>query len=454
MKKMTRVKFSSYLSFLFLIAVVAVAFCPLNSHAESNKKIRIGVSAPVKFVVGQHIAKGAEMAADEINAAGGVVINGERYDYEVIVADDNCFLSVTDAVSAIEKLISVKKVNFVLGGYSSQGTLAQQEVMADNKVIYLATGGTHPELNRRIAKDYDRYKYWFRIWVCSTPQALNYFAQISTAVAKIKSELGVEKPKVALLMDKAIWIDPIAQFAKKIFTAMGCEVIGEWRPSVQATNLTAEYSAIKSKGAHIIYQVSAGPVGNIYGKQWGELKIPACLIGVNVEAGKMSHWDGTRGMCNYEETSGSPRAKFSDKSLPFWDAFVERYKEEPMYVANINYDVLFYLKDAIEKAGTLDSEALIPILEKVDYMGTIGRVAFTPRDHERPHDLMHGPEYTYMFAAQWRDGKFVPIWPDGKEIHPAVIAAGMAPGWDKIKLDGATEYEVPPWVKEYWKDKK
>jgi len=453
MKRLTRGRLWRYLSFLFLLFLVGLVFCPFNSYA-ANKTIKIGVSAPMKFVVGQHIAKGAQMAADEINAAGGVVINGERYDYEVIVADDNCFLSVTDAVSAIERLISVKKVNFVLGGYSSQGTLAQQEVMADNKVIYLATGGTHPELNMRVAKDYDRYKYWFRIWVCSTPQALNYFAQISTAVAKIKEELGVEKPKVALLMDKAVWIDPIAQLAKKLFAAMGCEVVGEWRPSVQTTNLTAEYSAIKSAGAHIVYQVSAGPVGNIYGKQWGELKIPACLIGVNVEAGKQSHWDATRGMCNYEETSGSPRMKVSEKSLPFWDTFVERYDENPMYTANINYDALFYLKDAIEKAGTLDSDALIPVLEKVDYMGTIGRVAFTPRDHERPHDLMVGPEYTVMFGAQWRDGKLGLIWPDGKEIHPAVIAAGFEPGWDKVKFDNAGEYEIPPWVKEYWKNKK
>jgi len=454
MKKMIRVKFSSYLSFLFLIAVVSVAFCPLNLHAESNKKIRIGVSAPMKFVVGQHIAKGAKMAADEINAAGGVVINGEQYDYEVIVADDNCFLSVTDAVSAIERLITVKKVNFVLGGYSSQGTLAQQEVMADNKIIYLATGGTHPELNRRIAKNYDRYKYWFRIWLCSSPQVFGYFAQVTPVIEKIRSELGIEKPKVALLMDKAVWIDPMVGVAKKLFPAMGCEVVGEWRPSVQATNLTAEYSAIKSAGAHIIFQVSAGPVGNIYGKQWGELKIPACLVGVNVEAGKASHWEGTRGMCNYEQTSGSPRANLTEKTLPFWDKFEARYKEDPMYTANLNYDVLFYLKDAIEKADTLDSDTLIPILEKTDYAGTLGRTVFTPRDHERPHDLTFGPDYKFLSGCQWLDGKLTPMWPDGKEIHPAIIAAGSPSGWDKVKIAGAVEYQIPPWVKKYWKEKK
>jgi branched-chain amino acid transport system substrate-binding protein len=453
MKK--KMMFNYRCSFLFSIILfaVAVVFSPFNAYA-APKTIKIGVSAPLKFAIGQHIAKGAEMAADEINAAGGVVIKGERYNYEVIPVDDNCFLSVTDAVSAIEKLITVRKVNFVLGGYSSQGTLAQQEVMADNKVIYLATGGTHPQLNERIAKNYDRYKYWFRIWVCSTPQAFNYFAQVSSIVEKVKSELGIPKPKVALLMDKAIWIDPIGAMAKKLFPAMGCEVIGEWRPSVQATNLTAEFSAIKSAGAHMIFQVSAGPIGHLYGKQWGELKIPACLIGVNVEANDFSHWDGTRGMCNYEETSGYPRVSFSKKSLPFWDKFVKRYNEPPMYTASINYDVLFYLKDAIEKAGTLNSDALIPFLEKTDYLGTIGRVAFTPRNHPRPHDLMVGPDYTFMFAGQWRDGKFLPIWPNGKDIHPAIVAAGFPGDWKKIKLEGAVEYQVPPWVKEFWKDKK
>jgi branched-chain amino acid transport system substrate-binding protein len=452
MKK--KMMFNLRYSFLFsIIFAVVVFFLPFNAYTQT-KVIKIGVSAPLKFTIGQHIAKGAEMAAEEINAAGGVTIKGERYNYEVIVADDNCFLSVTDAVSAIEKLIRVRKVNFVLGGYSSQGALAQQEVMADNKVIYLATGGTHPELNERVAKNYDRYKYWFRIWVCSNDQALNYFAQVSSIVEKVKSELGIAKPKVALLMDKAVWIDPIAGLAKKFFPAMGCEVIGEWRPSVQATNLTAEFAAIKSAGAHIIFQVSAGPIGHLYGKQWGELKIPACLIGVNVEAGDSKHWEATRGMCNYEHTSGSARVAFSEKSLPFWDEFIKRHGESPLYTAQLNYDVLFFLKEAIEKAGTLNSDALIPFLEKTDYQGTIIRTVFTPRNHPRPHDLVVGPEYAYSTGSQWRDGKLVPVWPDGKGVHPAIINAGFPGGWEKIKLDGAVEYQIPPWVKKFWKDKK
>jgi branched-chain amino acid transport system substrate-binding protein len=453
MRRKVRSRIRVFIAFIIFSAVLIV-FVPLGAYGASNKTIKIGVSAPLKFAIGQHIAKGAEMAADEINANGGVMISGERYDYEVISIDDNCFLSVSDAVSAIERLITVQKVNFVLGGYSSQGTLAQQEVMADNKIIYIATGGTHPELNVRVAKDYDRYKYWFRIWLCSSPQTLSYFAQITPIIKKVKAELGVEKPQVALLMDKAIWIDPIAEIARKLFSAMGCEVIGEWRPSVQATNLTAEYAAIRSAGAHIIFQVSAGPVGGIYGKQWGELKIPACLIGVNVEAGKQSHWEATRGKNNYEQTSASARVAITEKSLPFWEKFVERYGEDPLYTANINYDALFYLKDAIEEAGTLDSDTLIPILEKTDYIGTIGRVSFTPRDHERPHDLIFGPDYVFMTGCQWRDGKLVAIWPDGNEIHPAVIAAGAPTGWDKIKIEDLVEYEIPPWVKEYWKNKK
>jgi len=59
---------------------------------------------------------------------------------------------------------------------------------------------------------------------------------------------------------------------------------------------------IESSGAHIIYTIMSGPVGISFGKQWGELQIPACPVGINVEAQKSGYYAATDGFGDYDYT--------------------------------------------------------------------------------------------------------------------------------------------------------
>jgi len=401
---------------------------------EEEAEIKIGVIGPMAYVQGEHHWYGAQLAAEEINAEGGVLVGGESYQIKLVQVDSNEILSVTDAASAMEKAITRDNVDFLVGGFRTEAVFAMQDVAMDYEKIFLGCGASADELCTKVADDYDRYKYWFRITpVNSTNLGQVDFILITMVAEKIRAELGIEVPKVAILAEKAVWADPIVEAASLYLPALGMEIIGEWRPSATASEVTAELSAIESAGAQIIFTSISGPVGIPYATQWGELEIPAASVGINVEAQKEGFWDATGGKGNYEMTMNTyARVKITDETIPFVDRFIERVGEFPTYNAG-TYEALYLLTAAIERAGTLDSDAVVAELEKTDATGTAGRMVFT-----EDHDVTWGPGYVTGLGVQWQDGEMKCVWPPPRGA------------WEGVDYEGAVDYILPPWVVEEW----
>jgi len=425
---------------LLIVCLVAVALVP-GCQPGPEGTIRVGVIGPMTFVQGEQHWYGAEMAANEINEAGGVVVGNETMPIELVRIDSNEMLSVPDAKMAMEKAVTVDDVDFLVGGFRTEAVLAMQDVAMDNHKIFLGCGAASKELCVRVAEDYDRYKYWFRITPINDELlVIDSFFILEDVISVVKDELGIEEVKIAVLMEKAEVGDLIVTAAEHLIPLMGegIELAGVWRPSPTATDVTAELSAIKASGAHIILTYFSGPVGIVYAKQWGELEIPAASAGINVEAQKMGFWDATGGKGNYDTTLNTyARIEQTDKTIPFYDKFVEETGEFPTYTAG-TYDALYILKDAIERAGTLDSDAVVTELEDTEYYGSAGRIMFTSKEQTAPHDLMWGPEYVTGIGTQWQDGELLCVWPpvDGS--------------WKGLVYEGTVAYKVPPWVIDYW----
>jgi branched-chain amino acid transport system substrate-binding protein len=429
---------------VLVMLMPVLAACP--PPVPEVPTIRIGVIGPMKFLAGEHMWWGAKLAAEEINAAGGVNVGGVMHEIELIKADDNSVLSIPDAVGAMERIITVDRVHFVIGGFRSEAVLAQQEVMADHGVIYLGIGSAHPEQNMRLAKDFDRYKYWFR----TAPLNAHYmgrviFEQIHMVAEEVREVLGIETPRVAIKATKVVAWDPIVEAAKKSLPKMGMEVVGVWRPSSVAVDVTAELTGIKKAGAHIIFHLNEGPAGTVFSRQWGELQIPAAPVGINVQAQSKGHWAATGGVTEYEMLLNfyAVGIEITPKSRPFFDKFVERFGEYPTYTAS-TYDAIFILAEAIERAGTIETYPVLAELQKTEYPGTGGLITYYPPDHPRwPHDLRWGPGYVGSLGVQWRDGKLVAVWPDGQP--------GLEGIWEGIRYEGTVDYKLPPWMVEYWR---
>src|SRR5512136_114903 len=143
----------------FLFAII---FLFAASSALGQEVIKIGVIGPMQFVQGIGHWNGATMAAEELNAKGGVQVGNKKMKIQLVKADSNEFLNVTDATNAMERLITKDKIDFVVGGFRTEAVLAMQDIAMENKKIFIGVGAAHDELCNRVAKNYNTYKYWFR----------------------------------------------------------------------------------------------------------------------------------------------------------------------------------------------------------------------------------------------------------------------------------------------------
>jgi branched-chain amino acid transport system substrate-binding protein len=418
--------------FVLSILLVACLVMTIGLPAYAAKVIKIGVIGPMAFTQGEGHWRGATLAAEEINAKGGILVGGTRHPIELVKADSNEFLSIPDATNAVELAITRHKVDFLTGGFRTEAVLVMQDIAMDYKKIFMGCGAAHPKLCARVTEEYDRYKYWFRVTPINSIYLVKVDFILLGMVAKIMAmELKIPKIKVAVVAEKAAWADPIVAIAQKNFPKMGMEVAGVWRPSAVAKDVTAELSAIQQSGAHIIFITFSSSVGITFAKQAGELKIPAPLVGINVEAQKDGFWAATGGKGNYNLTINTyARVKISDKTIPFFDKYIKRFGEAPNYNAG-TYEALYILADAVERAGTLDTDKVVAELEKTDRYGTAGRLVF-----DKSHDVTWGPGYITALGTQWQDGKNMCVWPLN---------------WKGITYEGAVPYRIPPWVIEHYK---
>jgi branched-chain amino acid transport system substrate-binding protein len=422
---------------LFVVSSWAVAFA---------QEIKIGVIGPMKFVQGQGHWNGAVLAAEEINAKGGIQVGKKKMKIKLIQADSNEFLSVTDATNAMERLMTQDKVDFVVGGFRTEAVLPMQDIAMEHKKIFIGCGAAHPELCERVAKNYNTYKYWFR----GTPFNSTYlvraaFFHVGTVAAVLNQSLNIPKIKVAVVAEKAMWADPMIPAAEGALPKMGMEIAGVWRPSPVATDVTAELSAIQRSEAHIIFTIFSSSVGIPFARQAGELKIPAIQVGINVEAQKDGFWQATQGMGNYVMSSNTycQGVESNELTKAFVDGYVKRFGETPTYNSDTYSAIVYGLAQTIEQAGTLDSDKLVSVLEERVYKTTSGIVKYMKdAQGKHLHDLTFGPGFLTGIATQWQDGKLAGVWPNKWKMTPE------AP---EVTYKGVVPIKIPPWMIEKYK---
>ena len=446
------------------VLLIALALPACAAPVEEAKTIKIGVIGPMEYVQGEHHWWGAEIGRDTVNAAGGVTIGDEVYMIELVKADSNEILSVDDSAAAMERLCTVDQVDFVVGGFRTEGVFAMQEVAMDYQMVFLDCGAATLELCTVVADDYDRYKYFFRVTpICNNHLVGNTLMEMGMAGAIMKQQTGIQRPlRAAICAEGAQWADAMVAAMEALIPArLGMEMSGTWRPSPTATELNAEMTAMEAANTDIIMPLISGPLGIPYARTWGELEIPAASVGINVEAQKDGFWDATGGFGNYDTTLNTycEGVAFTSMTTPFIEAFKAKTGQMPTYTASTN-DAVLMLAGCIERAGTLDADAVVAELEKWEEDGCGAHFKFTsPEDapYGNPHDCKYGPGYATGIATQWQDGVQKAVWPNpdfASDEWKGVSYGGIVP-WvapprviDRLTAEAATEpppeEEAPP----------
>jgi branched-chain amino acid transport system substrate-binding protein len=371
------------------------------ASAESDGPIKIGVIAEASSVAGSSIPQGAQLAAAEINAAGGV--NGRKI--EIVSYDDHS--SAAEAVRAFQRAVDQDHVNAVIASYISEVVLALEPWTGRLKTVMITPGAASDVITQNIAKDYDHLKYTFHGYVTST--------SIADSVCTPAKDLlvGQLHMKSAVVMSEdAAWTNPLDEEYLKCLPEIGLKVLDHIRFSPDTTDFTPIFNKIESEKPDVMI-TGIAHVGVQPTVQWRQQEVPIPMFGISAQATNSSFWQDTNGATEgvlYQAYSG-PGVAVTPKTLPFVAAFQKRFGNLPSYCGYTSYDEVYYIADAIKRAGSTDPDKLVAALETTDYLGTIGRVQFKGRDTPNPHALKIGPNTVTGLMLQWQNGKQVNLWP-------------------------------------------
>ncbi len=140
-----------------LCLVLAIALPALAADA-----IKIGVIGPMNFVQGKGTGTGQPWPPMRSMPWEASRLAARRMMIELVKADSNEFLNITDATNAMERLMTQDKVDFVVGGFRTEAVLAMQDIAMDHKKIFIGCGAAHPELCNVWPRTMTTYKYLFR----------------------------------------------------------------------------------------------------------------------------------------------------------------------------------------------------------------------------------------------------------------------------------------------------
>ena len=181
------------------LAATAVALClAAPAHAQSGDPIKIGVIAEVQSIAGADTGHGAQIAADEINAKGGIL--GRKI--EIVTYDNKS--SSADSVRAFQRAVSEDKVSAVIASYISEVVLALEPWAARLKMPLITPGAASNEITKAIHNDYDKNKYTFHGYLTSAAQA-----QLVCDAAKDLLVDSLKLKNVAIMSEDAAWTKPL-----------------------------------------------------------------------------------------------------------------------------------------------------------------------------------------------------------------------------------------------------
>ena len=418
---------------VILICVIVVAavggtlaYVLLNGEVTSET-VKIGVFADLDDERGRSQWRGVMLAVEQLNDEGGIM--GKQIE---VVGEDNDVMSGADATVlnlALTRLLSYHKVDFIIGIAGDKGFMVQ-DMVAEHKTIYFEFGSNEDEYTQRVLEDYDKYKYFFRPMFNAT----SVFHGATDSLVHLREMTDFNK--VGYLGEDLGWTKGIMDGLDYVLPEVyGFDVVYRGKFPLDTVDFSSYFAAAEAAGVEVLLPFIGGLNGIPFVKEYHDRQSPMVIFGgfLNSLAAGPKGWVNTDGKCEYVSNvlwpteAGYP---LTIKTLPARDAYMDRWGEIPDWGSTATYDIMRYiLPDAIERAGTLDVDMVIPALETTSIETTSARdFVFTSS-----HDLMmadpNNPDddHSLVLLFQWVDGKQVPVYP--KKIMEVEGGTYTFPDW-------------------------
>jgi branched-chain amino acid transport system substrate-binding protein len=341
-----RLCFTTIVVFCFLLGQVTI-----SAAGDDSGVVKLGamfISSGKMGGYGKHGAQAIELAVDEINANGGIL--GKKL--EAMVEDT--LLKKDNAISLANKFITEDKVDFLMGPTSSGIALALTDVVKEHKKILVTTQAAtdaltgakiHPYIFSTLsnammhsrsgayflaAKPYKRY-------MCVGPD----YSYGHASWEMFKTKLQELRPDVEFVGEL------FPKFLAKDYTEY-IKQIDEMKPDVVWSPLWG--------GDAVTFIRQALPTG-LFDRVKFAFPVAGALEVLMPLAKEMP--EGVYVSSRYFFTS--PNSSMNKK---FVTAYHDRFKEYPDYMAAETYAGVYFIKSAVERAGTTDTEKIIQAVEK------------------------------------------------------------------------------------------
>jgi len=414
---------------LMVISFFVLVSSPLL-FAQAAKPIVLGCPLSTAFLYGWDAERGIKLAVEEINSAGGVNVGGVKRPFKVEVIDTRDLepgVPVSEALLAVEKLILEKKADFLLGGpVRSEAALAAMPLLSKyKKISIVSTGVLSPKYHVMVQKNYDKYKYCFRIH----GEAKWLVGEILTCFKELRERYGLNK--VFVMVQDVAHARGAGKVISKVAAKKGFDVLGMEIFPTGTSDFSMGLLKAKKKKAEILNIWMDMPESSILLKQWYQMKIPALPFGSTLAAAEQpGFWKATEGkgeytLCNVVNAGNAP-SDATPWTMKFYNAYKRRWGIAPEGLgSSSSYMAVYVLKNAIERANSLNSDKVVVALEKTDIMGVYGRLRFDPKSHQ-VIPALDPKKGAVGSILQWQAGKRVVVFPKS-------IAKG--------------QIELPPWMK-------
>jgi branched-chain amino acid transport system substrate-binding protein len=408
-----------------------------QTTAASPGVIKIGVivslTGPASNV-GTNMWQSAQVAADKINADGGVTLkDGSKARIKLIVGDDES--TQAGGQKAATKLITDDKVDILVGGYSSAVTSAYEQTIAEYKVPYIVTGASSPIITHRTDID---TSYIFHH--CPTTDTYGQYTTkfidevLRSAIAK-KSGFAKDRPlRLALLYQDTAFGKGVQTAVNNTITKdkLNIQLVSQQSFKMGESDFRTPLTAIKATKPDAVY-IAAFPNEGAPIITQARRDIGLNTIFLNVENNDNSQFykdlgqygDGAIIESRFSPYT-APAGAVADAQTSFKQAYFSRFNTYPDMMGASTYEGVFIAAKAIGNAGTTDKATVRQALV----------------DLKMPQVIEAMKDQTISFSPDFRESGF-DLWMEQLAFNQTLGETRPAIVWpDNLKT---TEFTLPPW---------
>ncbi|MCX8997094.1 ABC transporter substrate-binding protein [Rhizobiaceae bacterium BDR2-2] len=410
----------------FMVTAGAISLLAAAAPAAlAAENVKVGVVLPltgISATIGNQTMNGAKAAADQINEKGGVAALGGAK-LELVFADSQSKPDI--GASEVERLIQREGVVTVLGAYNSGVTFPASEVAERYKTPWIVTGAVKDEITER------NFKYVFR----PANKAIYDAREQLDAIQMLTEEFGTGPKTIGLFYEGTDWGRSHAANVKTLAAERGFTIaLDESYPPAQV-DFTAQILKIRSTRPDALIVAAYTPDHILFSRQMFEnrILIPFGIHTVGGGAEDPAYYEAVPARANeYMFIQEDWRIdSLSNNPDPELVEINERYRKLGKYdlnsFASQGVGAVYLLKDALERAASVDKEAIRAALADTDITSGLAlaqgfdRIKF---DEQGQNTFAHG------VISQTLDGQRLTIWP-AESRAPGVKPAWPVPEWSQ-----------------------